>query len=202
MKDLIVLVADKNMEFAVKGILQRNESFDIRKISFKVIRHSQNDPGVYRAAHDFLRIYVNEYHYAIVMLDREGCGCTDNSILIAEQIQSRLKHSGWNKRSNVIVLDPELEVWVWSDSPEVANCIGWNTNDLRKWLQSEGYLLPNADKPRNPKLALENALKIKNRPRSSSIFYKLAENVSFNRCSDTAFLKFKNTLQNWFSSDS
>lgn len=200
MKDLIVLVADKNMEFAVKGILQRNESFNIRETSHEVIRHSQNDPGVYRTAHDLLKIYVRKYRYAIVMLDREGCGCTDNSIIIAQQIQTRLRHSGWDGRSNVIVLDPELEVWVWSDSPEVANCIGWNNHDLREWLRSEGYLLPSAHKPQNPKLALEHALKIKNRPRSSSIFYKLAENVSFNRCTDTAFLEFKKTLQNWFSS--
>lgn len=200
MKDLIVLVADKNMEFAVRGILKRNESLNIRETSYKVIRHSQNDPGVYRAAHDFLRIYVSEYRYAIVMLDREGCGCADNSINIAQEIQLRLNSSGWDERSHVIVLDPELEVWVWSDSPEVANCIGWNNNDLRRWLRSEGYLLPNANKPQNPKLALENALKIKNRPRSSSIFYKLAENVSFNRCTDPSFQEFKDTLLNWFSS--
>jgi hypothetical protein len=202
MKDLIVLVADKNMEFTVKGILQRNESVNIRGISYKIMRHSQNDPGVYRAAHDFLRIYVNEYRYAIVMLDREGCGCADNSVDIGRQIQSRLDNSGWNERSAVIILDPELEIWVWSDSPEVANCIGWSHNELRGWLHSHGDLSSDTYKPRNPKIILENVLKIKNIPRSSSIYYKLATRVSFNRCTDSAFLKFKNTLQHWFSADS
>jgi hypothetical protein len=27
--------------------------------------------------------------------------------------------SGWENRAAAVVLDPELEIWVWSDSPEV-----------------------------------------------------------------------------------
>jgi hypothetical protein len=34
--------------------------------------------------------------------------------------------------------------------------------------------------------------------RSSAIFFELAQRVSVNRCIDPAFLKFKNTLRQWF----
>lgn len=198
MKDLIVLVADKNMEFAVKGILQRTASLKIRKIFYDIKVHNHRDPGVYRTAHDFLRIFNNKYQYALVILDKEGCGCNENSPKIASDIQLKLDISGWKDRSQVIVLDPELEIWVWSDSPEVALCIGWNNSELRDWLQSEGHISPSAHKPHNPKLVFEDALRIKRKPRSSSIYGKLAERVSLERCTDKAFRTFKDTLQNWF----
>lgn len=198
MKDIIVLVADKNMEFAVKGILKRTVSLKIREISYDVKVHSHRDPGVYNTAHDFLRIFLNKYSYALVMLDKEGCGCNDDSKQIAINIQSKLDSSGWKNCSKVIVLDPELEIWVWSDSPEVSACIGWNDTELRGWLRSEGYMLPNAYKPQNPKLAFEKALRVKRKPRSSSIYGKLAERVSFERCIDSAFKEFKGALQQWF----
>lgn len=198
MKDIIILVADKNMEFAVKGILQRTPSLQIKEISYDIKVHNHRDPGIYKTAHDFLRIFTKKYSYALIMLDREGCGCNENVAQIAGNIQSRLDSSGWKERSKVIVLDPELEIWVWSDSPEVSACIGWDNGELRDWLQSEGHILPNTHKPQNPKRALENALRIKRKPRSSSIYGKIAERVSFKRCTDPAFQDFKSTLRQWF----
>ena len=160
------------------------------------------DPGIYNTAHDFLRIYLNKYKYALVLLDKEGCGSHQNANTIAQEIQSRMNNSGWGNRSKVIVIDPELEIWVWSDSPEVSACIGWNDIELRNWLHAEGYLLSNVHKPSNPKLVFETALKLKRKPRSSSIYGKLAERVGFDRCTDMAFQNLKASLQNWFPNSS
>lgn len=198
MKDLIVLVADKNMEFAVRGVLQRTASLKTSAISHDIKVHAHRDPGVYKTAHDFLRMFINQYSYALVMLDKEGCGCGEDSSWIAENIQLRLDSTGWKDRSRVIVLDPELEIWVWSDSPEVARCIGWNNSELRDWLLSEDHIRPNALKPRNPKRTFEDALRVKQKPRSSAIYGKLAERVSLERCTDKAFQTLRNTLQCWF----
>jgi len=55
-KDLVVLVADKNMEAAVTGILANRNRLGTRKISFNdPYVHAKRDPGVYRSAHEFLR---------------------------------------------------------------------------------------------------------------------------------------------------
>lgn len=201
MKDLIALVADKNMEFAIKGILKRTASLNIREISYDIKVHSHRDPGIYKTAHDFLRIFINKYSYAIIMLDKEGCGCNEDSSQIANDIQSKLNSSGWGNRSKVIVIDPELEIWIWSDSPEVSVCMGWDNTTLRSWLQSEGHILSNIQKPQNPKLVFESALRITRKPRSSSIYREIAEKVSFERCIDPAFQKLKSTLQQWFPED-
>lgn len=202
MKDLIVLAADKNMEYALKGILHRKHSLKIRPVVFDIKVHGQNDSGVYNDAHNFLRIYIDKYSYALVALDREGTKRKNTTAAeIAEAIQSNLDKNGWIERSKVIVLDPELEIWVWSDSPEVASCIGWNNDKhgkLADWLRDKQYVQNNDVKPGRPKEALEEALRIIGMPRSSSIYEKLAKNVGFNRCKDNAFQEFKKTLQSWF----
>lgn len=198
MKDLIILVADKNMEFAVKGILQRNESLNTRKISYDIKSHIGHDSGVYKSAHDFLRIFLGKYSYALAMFDREGCGCLEDSSQLASVVQSNLDRSGWQGKSKVIVIDPELEIWIWSNSPHVAAFLGWENSELRGWLISKGYLHSSGHKPQNPKTAFIDALKTKGKQKSSSLFSKIAEHVSFDRCSDTTFCELKFTLQAWF----
>ncbi|MEO6807982.1 MAG: hypothetical protein ABI353_02590, partial [Isosphaeraceae bacterium] len=73
-KDLAVLVADKNMEFAIKGIVSRTEALNIRQVRVDVYVHPERDPGCLGHGHNFLENLVNEYKYYIVMFDREGCG--------------------------------------------------------------------------------------------------------------------------------
>lgn len=73
-KDLVVLAADKDMEFTMKGILHRPHSLGIKPISFETYRHPQKDPGCLQEGHDFLRPFVNKFRHALLMLDRRGCG--------------------------------------------------------------------------------------------------------------------------------
>ena len=200
-KDLVVLVADKNMEHAVRGILDRSESLGTRPILADLFVHLHNDPGCLREGHEFLRLFINRYHYAIVMLDREGCGQKELSREeLEQQIEGRLSQKGWSERAAAIVLDPELEIWVWSDSPKVDNALGWSgrTPDLRNWLREQELLEDNEQKPACPKEALERALRLVRKPSSSSIYMQLAKTVSLRRCNDLAFTKFKNTLKTWF----
>ena len=46
---------------------------------------------------------------------------------------------------------------------------------------------------------MEKILRMKSKPRSSSIYLALAKRVSLQRCQDPAFLKLKTTLASWFS---
>jgi len=200
-KDLVVLAADSQMEFAVKGLLTRGAALGFREPSVDFLVHPAKDPGCLLRGHDFLRPLYRQYHHAIVMLDREGCG-REASLreLLESDLEQRLSSSGWGDRAAAIVLDPELEVWVWSDSPEVDAVLGWTgrTPRLEEWLRTQGYCTPRQMKPNRPKTALEQALRLARKGRSSAIFFELAKRVSVRRCSDPAFLKFKATLQQWF----
>ena len=57
-KDLIVLVADKDMESSLKGILARNHSLGIREISFDIFVHPYKDPGCLNISDQFMRSFI------------------------------------------------------------------------------------------------------------------------------------------------
>ena len=54
-KDLILLVADKNMEASLRGLLSRFQSRRFRQVAFDLYVHPERDPGCLLRAHDFLR---------------------------------------------------------------------------------------------------------------------------------------------------
>ncbi|MGQ9824527.1 MAG: methylation-associated defense system protein MAD4 [Desulfotomaculales bacterium] len=200
-KDLVVLVADKNMEYTIKGLLSRPQALGIRQPSFDCFVHPEHDPGCLLRGHDFLRSLVNTYTHALVMLDHDGCGRKHQSRkLLEKQIEENLMRSGWGDRAAAIVISPELETWVWNNSPHVDRIIGWAGKgmDLRSWLIQEGFTESRKGKPKQPKEAFEQALKLSGKARSSSLFFQLARSVSVEGCANQAFLKLKATLQKWF----
>jgi hypothetical protein len=199
--DLVILVPDKNTEFAVRGILSRPQALGIRPVSIRIFTHVERDPGCYNRSHDFLRPMINTYRHALVVFDRAGCG---QDVLPREEIEEtvgiNLAISGWEDRAAVVVIAPELEAWVWSNSPQVASCLGWTSDlsDLKRWLTEHGWWPSSSLKPPDPKLAVEQVLREVKKPRSSAIYEQLGRRVSFQRCTDPAFLKFRHIMREWF----
>jgi len=202
-KDLIVLAADKDTEFSIRGLLNRHLALRTRQVQCDLFVHPEHDPGCRLRSQAFLRPFVNLYQRALVIFDREGCGREDHSRLeIEREAEDALASSGWKDRSSVIVIDPELEAWVWSDSPHVPTVLGWTdpAADLHTWLQAHNFaLLPNR-KPSRPKEAMLATLRAMRKPPSAARFQQLASKVSFTRCTDDAFLKLLTTLRRWFAS--
>ena len=202
-RDLIVLVADRNMEAAINGILQRHASFGIRPVTADIRRHPEKDGGCRTGGIEFLSPFVNQYGHALLMFDYEGCGVEAKSAQELEEEMEETLRGQWGERGAVVVIAPELDIWAWSDSPHVDQMLGWadRTPDLRSWLKEEGYMVSNQKKPKHPKEALEKALRMARKPRSSAIYQALAEKVGLARCSDQAFIKLKTTLQQWFKEE-
>jgi hypothetical protein len=199
--ELVVLVADKDMELAIKGILDRAQAIGIRKLMPVVHVHPERDPGCLLRGHDFLSLFRNQFAHALILLDLEGCGQERSTREVLEaDIEKRLSQSGWGDRAAAVVIDPELEMWVWSDSPQVDTVLGWQgrSPDLRSWLKARDFLQEGQDKPERPKEAMELALRTARKSRSSSLYDQLARQVSLGRCVDPAFIKLKTTLQTWF----
>lgn len=194
------------MSFALSRILQRPESLGIRSIKYDIpSNHLQNDPGCLNKSHEFLRSQQRLYKHGLVIFDHDGCGKEKLSREeIEKSVEQRLQQSGWEDRVAAIVIDPELENWVWSASPHVADALGWKNRDaeMRNWLKEEGYEFSVNQKPKNPKEAVEAALEKAKRPRSSYIYAQIAEKASLQNCTDTAFQKLKTTLKTWFPIES
>jgi hypothetical protein len=201
-KDLVALVADGQMEYCLKGILTRREALGIRNIKVDIFVHPEKDPGCFRRGDNFLRPFIQRYAYALIMLDREGSGKEDLSRETMEaDLENKLNKTGWSGRGTAIVLDPELEIWVWSDSPEVDQVLGWSGQSpcLRDWLSQRGFWRETEKKPSDPQKAFEEALRKSRKQRSSAVFFELAQRVSVHRCQDQSFMKLKGILQQWFS---
>lgn len=204
MKDLVVLVADKDTQFTLQGLFSRHKSLNIADISqsYDIFVHIQRDPGCYNQCVDFLRPFTKEYKYALVIFDHEGSGQEKRSREdIETELEQKLNNSGWEERAATIILEPELEIWVWGNSPQIEKILGWENQipDLRKWLAQNSFLKESELKPARPKEAMEESLRQIRKPRSSAIYQELAKTVSFKNCVDDSFQKFKQVLQNWFS---
>lgn len=201
MTDLIALAADKNIEAGIRAVLQRDQSLGCRRFSYNSFVHPQHDPGCYSRAAEFLRVFARQYERALVIFDLEGSGSTVDRSTTEAEVESRLAASGWeNGRAACVVVDPEIENWVWSDSPNVAQILGWQEAlDLRSALQQTGRWPDTVSKPPRPKEALEFILWKIRRPRSSAIYAELGSTVGLTRCSDAAFLKLRAVLAAWFA---
>jgi hypothetical protein len=201
--NLVMLVPGKNERETFEGLLtSRQESLGIRNIHFEILVHPRRDPGCFLEAPVVLQPYQKRAEYSLVVLDHQGSGQENRSTdIVAKDLLDRLKKSGWKKkRTAVLILQPELENWVWSDSREVDRAIGWqsHTPNLRRWLATNNLWPQGTIKPPKPKECLEAALREVRIKRSSAIYRQLAERVGLQRCQDQGFLQFRNLMRNWF----
>jgi hypothetical protein len=189
------------MRSALEALLARHKDLGIRPVRSRVIRHARHDPAVLQECHEFLRPFLRLARYALVAFDWEGCGRSDRREEIESLVETRLSQNGWDQRCSAIVIDPELEVWFWGDSPYVEKVLGWTKGRARleEWLTEKGYLRQGQRKPRQPKDAVLDAWRLCKRKPSSSYFGELAENVNFHGCTDPAFEKLCRVLRQWFS---
>lgn len=197
---LVVLVADRDMEEALKKVLQRPESLGMRPVPFECRRHPNRDGGCRANATEFLRSFQRRFSHALVVFDREGSGSSATRTEIEHQLEFELARSGWQTRGKAIVIDPELETWLWSDSPSVLNGLGWNGEyaELKSWLEEQGLWDRSSAKPHRPKTALNLTLRRTRRRRTARVYGKIAAGVSLLRCEDPAFRKLRTSLRAWF----
>ena len=188
------------MSAAMTSLLRRNESLGIRAVSFDVGRHLQSDPGCRFRSVERLRPHIGDYEYALVVFDKDGCGSSDPRETIQAEVERKLRINGWPDKSKAIVIDPELETWVWNDSPSTAAQLGWSGTyaELKAWLRKKNLWPKNAPKPPDPKEAMEQVLARTRTPRSATLFAKLAKTVGLAKCQDAAFQEMTATLRAWF----
>jgi hypothetical protein len=202
MKNLIVAVADSYQEKVMEALLPRIPvSSGTAVFTYDIIRNIGNDSGSYNDSHELLRTINNKYNYALVIFDYEGTGI--ENIKSREQaeadVEQLLSMNGWNNRNAVVVIEPELEKWMWIDSPHVQDAIGWEMQEsLYAWARNKGLIEESDTKPVRPKEALEEALRVSQTSKSSAIYKKITSKVSYKNCVDPAFNKMIVKLQEWF----
>ena len=153
--DLVALVPGKDERETIDGLLsKRGKSLGISEINCRILVHPTKRPWLLSRSPGNRQPFLRQAAHALVIFDHDGSGQEerDASDLVSD-LQSRLSKGGWNDRAEVIVVEPELEVWVWSESPEVEKTLGWSgqSTNLRTWLASRGAWPVDKTKPPRPR---------------------------------------------------
>jgi hypothetical protein len=206
MRDLVILVADGTMKAVFDAFFDRDRwdlrlqcgAFDLwpQEDIFHDPLHT--DGGVHKSAHQLLRPYLNTHIRAIVVLDQQFGG-----ELPAEQVRleilQNLRANGWAEdRCSVVVIDPELEIWLWQDNANVAQAIRFTGPSVRQHLQQVGKWPVGAAKPLDPKETIQEFIKPHRALKTKVVYSRIARTVSVARCTDPAFQLFAGTLRGWF----
>jgi hypothetical protein len=200
------VVADANMEYTLRGVFSRDRydltlqcgafAFDAR---LDLVRATgDNDPALYQRIESYARPARSSHSHLVVMIDAEWTG-SPGAPRIREHIEERCARCGWSADAVVaIVLDPELEAWIWQDSPIIETALGYKGSSLRKDLATSGAWPEASPKPPRPKETLEAELRHNRIPRSSALYRQVAAQISVKGCVDPAFGRLQTALRRWF----
>ena len=204
MRELVILVADGTMAAVFRAFFGRERwDLTLQCAQFDLwpeedIFHDplHTDGGVHKSAQELLRPYLNTHSRAMVVLDQQFGGELP-AAEVRQDILARLHQNGWNDRCEVVVINPELEVWLWQNSPHVEQAVGFS-GSLRQHLQDNGKWPAGAPKPLEPKEAMQALVKAKKPLKTQVVYSRIARSVSIHGCRDQSFDLFANTIRHWF----
>ena len=215
MRDVIFHLADEHMEKGLKAFFERDDwhfavgcrRFEIDPLNendlFRVPGHT--DGGIWKHAGNNLRLFRDKYQRAVIILDADfkphpGADVLRRDISAA-MIQSGLK----TEQFAVIVIEPELEAWLWSPNLNVALAFGHKDFDqLRGALERERLWNPGEPKPTDLKRARDRAARLGGKKTGGQIFKGVFSKISSRaceRCVEPGFVAMRAALQDWFPAD-
>lgn len=201
MYDLVALYAGLDEEQLVQGLLERGPALGLREIrSHPPLRHPHRDAGCRLGATELLRPYLNRVEHALVIFDREGCGAEHrhDRVQIEQELESKLARNGWGDRTRAIVLDPELEIWLFGEPEFTRFALGApSMAALRALGKERGFWQTSDPKPARPKELVEVAARCYN-IRRTLLYGRCGRSAPFEHCTDPAFNKLIATLRQWF----
>lgn len=201
------VVADSTMGQVIRAFLGRQGfhlslgcgPFDFDAHQDIVPARGRNDPGLYAAARQFAAGARSSHEHLVVVLDAEWEG-SPGAPVIQAGIEKQCVEAGWSPdRICAVVIEPELESWIWQDNPHVEAAVGHTRPPtLREALGAEGLWPIGAAKPPRPKETLQSALRRARIPWSASIHAQIAGRISTKGCTDVSFQRLVEALRNWF----
>src|SRR5438309_1338713 len=122
MRDCVFFTADSTMKQALLGFLTRNDCFAHYNLGTAPFAFDPNedlfssatmDPGTYTTGEKLLTPFQKLHRHAILMLDADWDG-SPGAETIRTDLTERILASGWSADAfKVIVIEPELEAWIW-----------------------------------------------------------------------------------------
>ena len=216
MRDCCFLVADQAMRTAFELILDRGDrsellgtggfEFDPAPDVDLIQVAGYTDGGVHKHAARLLAPKLETHRHAVVCLDKKFPGAPAAG-RIRRDITGNLRTAGWDpSRFEVIVIQPELERWLWLDHPACERAFGYPRADhgrsMRVMMREQGQWHEHDDKPHDCDAALVWAARWKQRKTAPATLFKaMLPTAPVQHCEDPAFVKLRDTLKSWFPSE-
>jgi hypothetical protein len=122
---------------------------------------------------------------------------------LQKDITKNMLGTGWKEDSFcVVVIDKELEAWLWAPNVNVAKAFGHGDFDeMREALAQKNLWDEGAPKPNDLKAARNLAAKLGGRKTGGPIFRGVFEGISrraCDLCQENGFISMRRALQTWF----
>jgi hypothetical protein len=207
LRELIILVADGTMEAVLRVFFERkfHRVLGCAPFEFDPANDIFHDPlntdgGVHRRSHEILRRYLATHRHALVVLDRQF-GAERPADEVRADIEQQLDANGWSGRAAAVVIDPELEVLLWQDNPNVEKALRHDGPPLRQLLSEDGRWPLSQLKPPAPKDLIRSIIKSNRAGPPMVVYSQIARSVSTAGCADPAFHRIRDVLRTWFKAE-
>lgn len=206
-RELVILVADGTMAAVLRAFFERDfhYAFACARFQFDPTNDIVHDPlntdgGVHRRCHDILRPYLNTHRRALVVLDQQFGGERPSEEVRCD-IEYRLNGNGWQGRAAAAVIEPELEVLLWQDNPNVERALRHTGPSLRQLLAQDGRWPSGAAKPLAPKEVIQEIIRANRAGPPIVVYSRIAGAVTTARCVNPAFSRVRDMLRAWFPAE-
>jgi len=214
MGDVVFHLADKSMEAGLRAFFRRSNwhtvlecaRFEIDPKSdddiFRVPRYK--DGGVWKYAATNLGNHIGRFEHAVVILD-EHFDPWPGAAQIRTDIEQNMLAAGWTReRFEVIVIQPMMESWLWTDDASVGAAFGIaNFSALRnQWIEHGLWTFGEwKPKPERMKEVTARAMDAGWRMMNDSLFTTAFSEIhkeAVDQCIEPGFTQLRQTLQTWF----
>jgi hypothetical protein len=206
-RELIILVADGTMRAVFAAFFERqfHHALACAPFDFNPRIDLMHDPlntdgGVHRRCHDILRPYLRTHRRALVVLDQQFGGERPAED-VRNEIEDLLNANGWAGRAAAAVIEPELEVLLWQDNPNVERALRHSGPSLRQLLARDGRWPGESPKPPAPKALIQGLIRANRAGAPMAVYGLIASQVSTARCVDPAFHRVRDALRAWFPAE-
>lgn len=206
-----MLVPDGAYELVLPTLLkERAASFGIRPVAFIPPIKDPFKDSSYEAV-SLIRPYLKTCTHFLVLRDLHGSGWEEKGAdALRAKIMDDLKKNGCPEdRTKVIVVEPEIEIWLRIGSTHVKNLARERARANRgevDMLFDQVVIEKTAahggtntqGKPNDPKKVFEEVLRHYRIIRSNVLYEELAKTESLRGCQVPSFVELTTTLQTWF----
>jgi hypothetical protein len=238
MRPLLILTADYECVATLRGFFERRDfhkklgcgPIQLGGIFFDSERdirvHPGHDSGVSKDPQLVLLPERNRYDKALVILDQAWSGAPDADEIVAN-IETIAEHEArWQReRFEVILIQPELEAWIWQRNIHVCEAFEFSGSENELWdllslrsleldSRSKKHVFVPVDtlaalapawslqdpKPTNPKGVVEALTRHCGSGPASGVFNEIARTIGVRNCVDKSFHKMRDALCRWFPS--